>query len=122
MKDPFRSGGTKQRLWRCWILHLPAQYDVEKTAQYDDKDDTQAKGEFQTMSNTVIDKKAVKEIGLEFFRLRREKSLFIYQVAKRTSMPEKVIEGIELGRYVKYGKIRRLAEFYGKRTRIVFEN
>ena len=73
------------------------------------------------MSNTVIDKKAVKEIGLEFFRLRREKSLFIYQVAKRTSMPEKVIEGIELGRYLKYGKIRRLAEFYGKKARISLE-
>ena len=73
------------------------------------------------MSNTVIDKKAVKEIGLEFFKLRHEKSLFIYQVAKRTDIPEKIIEGIELGRYVKYGKIRRLAEFYGKKAHIALE-
>ena len=60
-------------------------------------------------------------MGAEFFRLRREKSLFIYQVAKRTDIPEKIIEGIELGRYVKYGKIRRLAEFYGKKAHIALE-
>ena len=73
------------------------------------------------MSNTVIDKKAIKEIGAEFFKLRRERSLFVYQVAKRIAMPGKVIEGIELGRYLKYGKIRRLAEFYGKKIRITLE-
>ena len=73
------------------------------------------------MSNTIIDKKAVKEIGAAFFKLRCEKSLFIYQVAKKTAMPEKVIEGIELGRYIKYGKIRRLAEFYGKKIYIAWE-
>ena len=47
--------------------------------------------------------------------------LFIYQVAKRTAIPEKVVEGIELGRYVKYGKIRRLAEFYGKKVHIILD-
>ena len=73
------------------------------------------------MSNTIIDKKAIKEIGAEFFKLRREKSLFIYQVAKKTAMPEKVIEGIELGRYIKYGKIRRLAKFYDKKIYITLE-
>ncbi|MBR1841562.1 MAG: hypothetical protein IJ778_05485 [Alphaproteobacteria bacterium] len=73
------------------------------------------------MSNTIIDKKAVKEIGAEFFKLRREKSLFIYQVAKKTAMPEKIIEGIELGRYIKYGKIRRLAKFYDKKIYITLE-
>lgn len=73
------------------------------------------------MSNNVYDKKSIKEIGEALLKLRREKNLFLYQVARQTEMPAKVIEGLELGRYIKYGKLRRLAEFYNKKIHIVME-
>ena len=67
------------------------------------------------MANNFIDKQSIKEIGAALFQLRCQRNLFLYQVAKQTNMPAKVIEGIEIGRYLKLGKLRRLLEFYGKK-------
>ena len=58
------------------------------------------------MSDSYIDKKSVKEIGAALFQLRCQKNLFLYQVARQTNMPAKVIEGMEIGRYLKFGKLR----------------
>lgn len=73
------------------------------------------------MSDSYIDKKSVKEIGAALFQLRCQKNLFLYQVARQTNMPAKVIEGMEIGRYLKFGKLRRLTEFYGKKIHLTLE-
>jgi len=73
------------------------------------------------MGNNFIDKQSLLDIGEELFRLRREKHLFLYQLAKQTGIPAKVIEGIEIGRYLKFRELRNLSKFYGKKPRIVFD-
>lgn len=68
-----------------------------------------------------IDSETQKEIGFELWKMRQEKRLLLRQVHRQTNIPEKIIDGIETGRYINYGMIRRLIKFYGKKMRIVFD-
>ena len=63
----------------------------------------------------------MKQIGQELWKLRVERNLYLYQLAKQTGIPAKDIEGMEMGRYVKYKHLRGLIGFYGKQMKIVFE-
>ncbi|MBQ8482652.1 MAG: hypothetical protein IJ532_09025 [Alphaproteobacteria bacterium] len=68
-----------------------------------------------------VDKQSMQEIGFLLWKTRRDKHFYLEHVAKETGIPTKVIEGIELGKYLKYGTVRRLLNFYGKEMKIVFE-
>ena len=40
---------------------------------------------------------------------------------KKSGVPAKIVESLELGRYLQYGYLRKLLVFYGKELRIVLE-
>ena len=69
----------------------------------------------------LVDKETVRQIGRELWRLRREKNLLLQQVEKKSGVPAKIVESLELGRYLQYGYLRKLLAFYGKELRIVLE-
>ena len=69
-----------------------------------------------------LDKQTAREIGQALWQIRTEKHMFLRTVSNRTNVPERVIEGIEIGKFIKYGTIRRLINFYGKKMKITFED
>ena len=68
-----------------------------------------------------LDKKAMREFGQNLWLARQEKRLTLKQAARATNLPEHIIDGMELGRFVQYSALRRLMAFYGKTARIVFQ-
>ena len=70
---------------------------------------------------SFIDKQSVKNIGLTLFEERRTRNLYLYQVQRQTGIPAKIIEGLELGRFVKFSVLRKLTDFYGKKLKIFLE-
>lgn len=68
-----------------------------------------------------MDKQTLREIGQELWHLRKERGIYLRSAAKQTHIPERVIEGMEIGKFIKYGAFRKLTEFYGKKMRIVLE-
>lgn len=74
------------------------------------------------MSKQVgLDKTAMREFGRNLWLARQEKKLTLKQVAKKTNLPERIIDRMELGGFVQYSALRKLMEFYQKRARIIFE-
>lgn len=73
------------------------------------------------MKSCFMDKQTIREIGHELWLLRNERRMYLHTVAYRTKLPERVIEGMEIGKFIKYAAFRRLTEFYGKKMRIIFE-
>ena len=69
-----------------------------------------------------LDNQTAREIGQALWQMRTEKHMFLRTVSNRTNVPERVIEGIEIGKFIQYGTIRRLISFYGKKMRITFED
>ncbi len=68
-----------------------------------------------------MDKQTLREIGEGLWRLRKERGMYLRTVATQTNLPERVIEGMEIGKFIQYSAFRRLTEFYGKKMRILFE-
>ena len=68
-----------------------------------------------------VDRETQGEIGHELWKIRQEKRLLLKQVEKRTHIPMNIIDGIETGRHLNYGVIRRLIKFYDKKMRVIFE-
>lgn len=69
-----------------------------------------------------VDKETQKQIGMELWKMRREKHLRLRNVQTQTHIPADVIERIEIGRGLNYGIIRKLIAFYGKKMKVVFED
>ena len=69
-----------------------------------------------------LDNQTTREIGQALWQMRQEKHMFLRTVSNRTNVPERIIEGIEIGKFIQYGTIRRLIAFYGKKMRITFED
>ena len=51
----------------------------------------------------LVDKESVRQIGRELWQLRREKNLLLQQVEKKSGVPAKIVESLELERYLQYG-------------------
>ena len=68
-----------------------------------------------------MDKQTLREIGLQLWILRKQRGMYLQNVATLTHLPARVVEGMELGKFIQYTAFRRLTEFYGKKMRIVFE-
>jgi hypothetical protein len=53
--------------------------------------------------------------------MRQEKHMYLHTVSFRTKIPQRMIEGMENGKFLKRIALRRLLEFYGKRMQVVFK-
>ena len=74
-----------------------------------------------TKKGFLSDRETTRQIGHELWKMRDEKRLYIRHVEKQTGVPAYVIEGMEIGKFIQYGSIRKLTNFYGKKMRIVFD-
>ncbi len=61
----------------------------------------------------LIDKQTIREVGQALWQIRYDKHLYLRNVAHQTGIPEDVIDGMEIGKYARYGHLRKLADFYG---------
>jgi len=68
-----------------------------------------------------MDKQTIQEIGHQLWQMRQERRMYLHTVSFQTRIPERVIEGMEIGKFIKYAPFRRLMEFYGKKMTITFE-
>ena len=69
-----------------------------------------------------LDKQTAREIGQALWQMRTEKHMYLRHVVKATHIPSEVIEGMEIGKFIQYGTIRKLINFYGKKMKITFED
>ena len=68
-----------------------------------------------------LDKQTKRDIGAALWRLRHEKHLYVKNVSAKTNIPCRIIEGMELGKFIQYSALRMLTEFYDKKIKITFE-
>ncbi len=73
------------------------------------------------LKSCYMDKQTIREVGQELWKLRQERRMYLRTVAHQTNLPERIIEGMENGKFIQYTAFRRLTEFYGKKMRVVFE-
>lgn len=74
------------------------------------------------MSKCIFtDKETLRAIGRELWQMRQDKHMYLRTVSYHTKVPERMIEGMENGKFLKHNAFRRLTDFYGKKMRIVFE-
>lgn len=71
--------------------------------------------------NYSLDKETKRQIGKALWQIRYEKHLYLKNVTATTNIPCRIIEGMELGKFIQYSALRRLCEFYGKKIKITFE-
>ena len=71
--------------------------------------------------NYSLDKETKRQIGGALWQIRYEKHLYLRNVTAATNIPSRIIEGMELGKFIQYSALRKLSEFYGKRIKITFE-
>ncbi len=69
----------------------------------------------------LFDKQTKLEIGQELWRLRHDKRLYLTNVSVKTKIPCRIIEGMELGKFMQYGSLRKLMDFYGKRVKVILD-
>ena len=63
----------------------------------------------------------MRDIGHQLWLMRQEKHMYLHTVSFRTKIPQRMIEGMENGKFLKRIALRRLLEFYGKRMQVVFK-
>ena len=69
----------------------------------------------------LFDAQTKSEIGQALWQARHEKHLYINNVASSTGVPSKIIDGMELGKFMKYGSLRKLMDFYGKQVKVIID-
>jgi len=68
-----------------------------------------------------MDKESMCAIGHALWQVRQEKRLHLDRVQKDTHIPQRVIDGIEIGRHLNYGVLRKLLIYYGRSIKITLE-
>lgn len=68
-----------------------------------------------------LDEEAMIELGAQLWRMRQQKHLYIYQLAKRTRVPIDAIDAMELGKMIDYYMLRKLFKYFGIKMHIVLE-
>jgi hypothetical protein len=71
--------------------------------------------------NYSLDKQTKRDIGAALWQVRYEKHLYLKNIATQTGIPCRIIEGMELGKFIKYGALQKLGKFYDKKIKITFE-
>ena len=71
--------------------------------------------------NYLFDAQTKIEIGQSLWQARHEKHLYINNVAVKTGIPSKIIDGMELGKFMEYSSLRKLMGFYGKWVNIIIK-
>ena len=69
----------------------------------------------------LMEKQTMLDIGLALWKLRCEKRLYLDRVERETGIPKRIIEGLEIGKFLQYGTLRKLLQYYDKKIRITFE-
>lgn len=72
-------------------------------------------------NHNFIDKESMREIGYALWQARQEKRLYLDKVQKATNIPQRIIDGMETGRKINYGALRKLLRYYEKNMKIVLE-
>ena len=73
------------------------------------------------MDHNIITREFRKDIGEALWKARREKKLLVSKVADDLGEKQRDIELLEMGRIFEYSLLRKLAQYYGKNMKIVFE-
>ena len=73
------------------------------------------------MNRDIAGKEFRKDIGEALWKARREKKLLVSKVADDLGEKQRDIELIEMGRIFEYRLIRKLAKYYKKDLKFVFE-
>ena len=74
-----------------------------------------------THINILLDKDEARKFGAQLQQIRHEKHLYLKNVATIIKVSPKIVEGMELGRFMRYGALRKLLKFYGKKVKITLE-
>ena len=74
------------------------------------------------IKSCYMDKQTIREIGHELWLIRKQRGMYLRTVSNCTHLPERIIEGMEIGKFIQFSAFRRLTEFYGKKMRIVFDD
>ena len=62
-----------------------------------------------------MDKTTLREIDYKLWKLHKQHGMYLKSVLAQTKLPERVIEGMEIGKFIQYTAFRRLTECYGKK-------
>ena len=73
------------------------------------------------IASCFMDKQTMREIGMELWKLRKKRGMYLKTVAYQTNIPERIIEGMEIGKFLQFSTFRRLIEFYGAKMNIKIE-
>ena len=68
-----------------------------------------------------MDKQAMLDIGSALWKLRCEKRFYLDRVEKETGISKRIIEGLEIGKFMQYRTMRKLLQYYDKKIKITFE-
>ena len=69
----------------------------------------------------LFDKQTKLEIGQELWRLRYDKRLYLTNVSVKNKIPCRIIEGMEPGKFMQYGSLRKLLDFYVKKVKVILD-
>ena len=71
--------------------------------------------------NYSLGKQTKRQIGAALWQIRYEKHLYLKNVTTATNIPSRIIEGMELGKFIQYSALQKLSKFYDKKIKITFE-
>lgn len=74
-----------------------------------------------TTVSILLDKDEAREFGKHLWLLRHQRHMYLKNVAAVTKIPAYAIEGMELGRIMRYKYLQQLLKFYGKKVKISLE-
>ena len=72
--------------------------------------------------NFYMDGEIIREFGRQLWQIRQQKRLYLKKVAADINVPVRLIEGMELGKFVKYSVMRRLLEYYDTNIKLTLES
>ncbi len=75
-----------------------------------------------THINILLNKDEARKFGIQLLQIRHERHLYLKNVSAITKIPPRIIEGMELGRLMRYGALQKLLKFYGKKVKITLED
>lgn len=72
--------------------------------------------------SVLIDKDLARQFGTQLWQARQEHHLYLKNVATAINVLERLIEGMELGKFMRYGVLVRLLKFYEKKVKLTLEH
>ena len=73
------------------------------------------------IASCFMDKQTIREIGTELWKIRKKRGMYLKTVAHQTNIPQRIIEGMEIGKFLQFSTFRRLINFYSVKMTIKIE-